>query len=706
MKKHIYNYSLSLVVSLLSFISFAQPGNGCADAVPVPTLDGTNCPTQTSSLTNSLAAGPCEEGLNDTWFSFVAQGSTADFTVSGPGGFRPEYLILSEPTNGCGGPFTIEDCADANGNYSGLTGTTNGLIPGNTYWVVVSSGNGSFGNITVCIDNPATIANCVDNETCATAQTITLNASGGAQACVTDCNTGASNGLDFTGNVCADQTNPVSWFEFTTDAAAASVTIDLSSLALTNPEFTVFLGNACIGPYTITNCTEGAAGNATATFNVATNQTYTIAVSDQLGATGDYTLCIEQDPDNSACNTNNNYTVTSTSLGSPTGGPYEPGEDVTICYNVIDFQQVNCNYIGAFIPTFGDCWDPSSFDAQGQPVNITTPLPVNGVIQNVAGNFPCEGAPSGTWQWFTAGQVTYNNLAGGFYPANSPLPAGWYFLSSYNPGTSIDCTPVTDPNFTFGDGNYPSCVNTPFDYTICFTLKVKPMTEVCTNGQTNCDVTFKTLADAEFGAWTNIGCTVDGASTANSSAICTLPIELEYFNASYSPSSNSVVLTWATASEIDNDYFNVERSNDGITFETVATVQANGNSTSEIRYSAIDENPKLGYNFYRLKQVDFDGQYALSNIEPINIVSDNYHMLSIAPNPSNGLTEVLYNAYSKEDVQVTITDYNGTNVLETSFKTILGSNRFKIDMSGNAKGVYIVKVVSSTGTNTTKMVIK
>ncbi len=716
MKTTLLKKQLFIFFSLISAISFSQSGDDCANAIPIPTLDGSNCPTVTPSTTNSLAAGTCEEGTLETWLSFTAQGTTATIGIQATtSNFDPEFLVVSEPANSCaGGTFTIEGCVDGTTSpYTTLSGTVNGLVPGNTYWVIVSSGNDvTTGTFDVCVNNPVTAANCVDNETCGTATTITLPASGGGQACVTDCNTGASNGLTFTGGGCEDQPNPVSWFSFTTDSQAASVTIDLSSTDLNDPEFTVFLGNACTTPWTITNCTEGASGNANATFNVSINQTYMVAVSDQNGATGDYTLCIEQTPDNSSCNTNNNFVVTATSLGSPLTGPYRPGEDVTICYNVINYQQVNCNYIGAFIPTFGDCWDPSSFDAQGQPINITTPLAVNGVIDPAAGFFdpwwPCAGQPAGSWNWFTAGQATYNNIVGGSYPANSPLPAGWYFLSSYDPFTG-NCAPdPTDPDNTYGDGNFPACGGAAnfFDYTICFTLKVKDLNDVCNNGQTICDVTFETLADAEFGAWTNLGCIADVPSTANSAAICTLPIELVEFTAEYNPVLRKVLLNWTTASEINNDKFIVERSNDGYDFKEIAVVEGAGNSVDYISYRSEDNSPMQGINFYRLKQVDFDGKTSYSEIQPINITSDNRLTLSVAPNPNNGNAEILYNAYGEETVHVIITDMNGTVVYENDYNTINGSNRFKVDLYYLKKGVYTVKVISKTRTNNTKMIIR
>ena len=92
--------------------------------------------------------------------------------------------------------------------------------------------------------------------------------------------------------------------------------------------------------------------------------------------------------------------------------------------------------------------------------------------------------------------------------------------------------------------------------------------------------------------------------------ISPLPIELLSFEAICN--NNSVNLLWSTASEKNNDYFTIERSSDGITFQTVLTVKGAGNSNQVINYSAIDEKPIDGIAYYRLKQTDYDGKFEYS----------------------------------------------------------------------------------------------
>lgn len=88
-----------------------------------------------------------------------------------------------------------------------------------------------------------------------------------------------------------------------------------------------------------------------------------------------------------------------------------------------------------------------------------------------------------------------------------------------------------------------------------------------------------------------------------------LPIELISFDG-YNKNNNNI-LTWSTASENNNDYFTVERSEDGVNWDVIDTVGGAGNSQSNINYSLVDNNYREVINYYRLKQVDFDGQYEL-----------------------------------------------------------------------------------------------
>ncbi len=117
----------------------------------------------------------------------------------------------------------------------------------------------------------------------------------------------------------------------------------------------------------------------------------------------------------------------------------------------------------------------------------------------------------------------------------------------------------------------------------------------------------------------------------------TLPIELSVFEAIQN--DHKVRINWTTSSEINNSYFVLERSYNTELFKPIFTREGKGNSSTNQYYSFEDENPLSGTNYYRLKQVDYDGQFSYSKIISIdlkNTASENASLnnsFSIYPNP-------------------------------------------------------------------------
>ena len=92
-----------------------------------------------------------------------------------------------------------------------------------------------------------------------------------------------------------------------------------------------------------------------------------------------------------------------------------------------------------------------------------------------------------------------------------------------------------------------------------------------------------------------------------------LPIELSDFSVR-KKNAAAVELNWTTSSEINNDFFTIEKSRNGFDFLEIGMLDGQGQSNSNNHYRFIDEQPYEGYNYYRLKQTDFDGEYSLSLI--------------------------------------------------------------------------------------------
>jgi hypothetical protein len=165
-----------------------------------------------------------------------------------------------------------------------------------------------------------------------------------------------------------------------------------------------------------------------------------------------------------------------------------------------------------------------------------------------------------------------------------------------------------------------------------------------------------------------------------------LPVELFSF---YSEDKNGdVALLWATASETNNDYFEIQRSSDGAGFSKIGKVEGNGNSNSIINYEFTDEYPDFGTSYYRIKQVDFDGSTVFSEV--ITVTRHDRTSLNVAPNPFNN--ETVINVYSphQEKLSLKIFDLSGREVYSGTYST----NENISAGSGLPCGVYIIQVLA------------
>ncbi|PZP40078.1 MAG: hypothetical protein DI598_19530, partial [Pseudopedobacter saltans] len=152
-----------------------------------------------------------------------------------------------------------------------------------------------------------------------------------------------------------------------------------------------------------------------------------------------------------------------------------------------------------------------------------------------------------------------------------------------------------------------------------------------------------------------------------------LPIKLSSFGGQYE--NHSVFLKWTTETEINNKYFVIERSANGVQFDSLASVNGVGNSSVLTDYSYQDRTYLNGNNYYRLRQIDFDGKSSNSNIikvsAAINTVSNN----NIYPNPGNGNITISGDWSSFSNVSV-------SNMIgATVISKVLNSNQIQLPAS-------------------------
>ena len=143
-----------------------------------------------------------------------------------------------------------------------------------------------------------------------------------------------------------------------------------------------------------------------------------------------------------------------------------------------------------------------------------------------------------------------------------------------------------------------------------------------------------------------------------------LPITLISFNVK--KINSQVRCEWTTASEINNDYFTLERSTDNNRYVPFLKIKGAGNSTTAIHYAALDEFPLAGGSYYRLKQTDYDGRFSYSEPVYVNLEND-ASPYKIFPNPSNGeLVHIIKNGEDMSDAVIVVEDLQGREVSSSS----------------------------------------
>ncbi|MET0462654.1 MAG: T9SS type A sorting domain-containing protein [Chitinophagaceae bacterium] len=165
-----------------------------------------------------------------------------------------------------------------------------------------------------------------------------------------------------------------------------------------------------------------------------------------------------------------------------------------------------------------------------------------------------------------------------------------------------------------------------------------------------------------------------------------LPVTLQSFTVK--AVSGTSLLQWVTASELNNDHFNIERSADGRTFTTIGRVQGNGTTSIRQEYRFTDAAPLTGQNYYRLAQVDLDGHVTYSQTRLLSFNAQ-ARVMQLSPNPARSTVHiVLPQAASGQDA-VELYNLSGRKVLVQAVSA--GTLQLDADISTLAPGMYIVR---------------
>ncbi|MEH0157245.1 hypothetical protein V6R21_24240 [Limibacter armeniacum] len=198
-------------------------------------------------------------------------------------------------------------------------------------------------------------------------------------------------------------------------------------------------------------------------------------------------------------------------------------------------------------------------------------------------------------------------------------------------------------------------------------------------------------------------CSFQVNSYISDQAITPLPVELIFFSAK--KQVNNILLTWATASETNNDYFEIQRSIDGKNYEVVGSVKGNGNSQSRIDYDFTDEFIFSGIIYYRLKQIDYNGVFEFFPLVVNGHKEDSITFRNLSGNPfnSNKLNLQVYSPIA-QNVSISLIGINGTVYYDSIEAISKGTTLLTIDAKEIKRGTFVLQIATDQELQTHKLI--
>lgn len=189
------------------------------------------------------------------------------------------------------------------------------------------------------------------------------------------------------------------------------------------------------------------------------------------------------------------------------------------------------------------------------------------------------------------------------------------------------------------------------------------------------------------------------------------PVELTSFTADIN--NNGVLLKWITATELNNQGFEIERNSNMSNWEKIGYVPGFGTTSEPKSYSFLDENVTTGSYVYRLKQIDFDGtvNYSSEVVANIEAVPSDFELFQNYPNPFNPTTTIQFKVPETSDVSIVIYDMLG-QVVKTLFTENVQAGKYSVDWNGTnnaglkmSSGSYIYRMTTGNFIETKEMIL-
>jgi len=181
-----------------------------------------------------------------------------------------------------------------------------------------------------------------------------------------------------------------------------------------------------------------------------------------------------------------------------------------------------------------------------------------------------------------------------------------------------------------------------------------------------------------------------------SAPVTTLPVELISFDVT-ADANGAARLSWNTATEKDNDRFDIERSEDGINWHSIGQVKGAGTVSTKRSYTFTDASFKTLYTsevYYRLKQTDLDGAFTLSKVVSLQPSGAGSSINQVYYNAAESVLEIDYQIMSKGALHLILTDVNGHVIINQDYMLDNTTGRLAVPVQPLANGLYVVKAAT------------
>lgn len=180
-------------------------------------------------------------------------------------------------------------------------------------------------------------------------------------------------------------------------------------------------------------------------------------------------------------------------------------------------------------------------------------------------------------------------------------------------------------------------------------------------------------------------------STNQVNNVCSLPLPVKMVTFTAECIDKDVHLSWLTASEVNNQYFSVEKSNNAKEWQEIGIVDGNGNTSKMSGYYYIDHGSEIYSSFYRLKQFDYDGRYSYSNVINIRNCGDEIPGVNVFPNPTSEKLYITFNNDKDNFISSSLYNPSGKLIFHST------SQESTFDFSDTKNGIYILQLHMQSG---------